>query len=89
MKIEQFVPEADNSSSLKDIYKSRLGSVFPNSLKDGLKTIWLSWYFPCSHKRRNRDLLVIGLDKEDGMNAHLLAILTIVALAFGAWIVGH
>jgi hypothetical protein len=32
---------------------------------------------------------MIGLDKEDGMNAHLLAILAIVALAFGAWIVGH
>jgi hypothetical protein len=57
MKIEQIVPEADNSSSLKDIYKSRLRSVSPNSLKDRLKTIWLSWYFPCSQKRRNCDLL--------------------------------
>jgi len=36
----------------------------------------------CSHGRR-------GKQEGGDMNAHLLAILTIVVLGFGAWIVGQ
>ena len=41
-------------------------------------------------KQRKRDLLVIEVRQGGtGMNPHVIAILTIVALGFGAWIVGH
>ena len=58
-------------------------------MKDSLKSN-LSHLVFLLLKQRTRDLLVIEVRQGGtGMNPHVVAILTIVALGFGAWIVGH